>query len=171
MEAPRTAAELGRDRCGDGAGGPGRRPLGELRGGGPSRRRGAGRPGAGELRGPDDVNLGLGPERLEGPTAGPRTAAELGPGARPRRSTAGPGAGELRDGPGSPVPPDATPRGPGAGRAPLRERPIEALPAPYSEGYPPQTVDPPVLGHVAPVRRVLDASTTPAGPIRVASSP
>ena len=37
------------------------------------------------------------------------------------RFTAGPGAGELRDGPqdgpGSPVPPDATPRGPCAGWA------------------------------------------------------
>ena len=44
-EAPRTAAELGRDRCGDRADGPGRRPLGEL-------------------RGPDDVDLGLGPERF-----------------------------------------------------------------------------------------------------------
>ena len=42
MEAPRTAAELGQDRCRDGA-------------------------GAGELRGPDNVDLGLGPERLEGP--------------------------------------------------------------------------------------------------------
>ena len=54
-----------------------------------------------------------------------------------------------------------------AGR-PLRERPIGALPAPYSdmELEPPQTVDPPVLGRVAPVRRVLDASTAPAGPIR-----
>ena len=42
MEAPRTAAELGQDRCRDGA-------------------------GAGELQGPDNVDLGLGPERLEGP--------------------------------------------------------------------------------------------------------
>ena len=59
---------------------------------------------AAELAG--DMELELGPDRL-------------------KRSTAGPGAGELRDGPrmasdgpGSPVPPDATPRGPGAGRAP-----------------------------------------------------
>ena len=40
----------------------------------------ADRPGAGELRGPDDVDLGLGPERLEGPPL-PQDggAAKLGP--------------------------------------------------------------------------------------------
>ena len=44
MEAPRTAAELGRDRCGDRTGGSGRRPLGKLRGDGPGRRHGSSSP-------------------------------------------------------------------------------------------------------------------------------
>ena len=109
----------------------------------------------------DDVELELGPDRLKRSTAGP---GRWGASRRPQ------------DDPGSPVPPDPTPRGPGAGWAPLHERPIEALPAPYSDMDTTADLDPPGLGRVAPVRRVLDASTTPAGPDsggagRIASAP